>query len=48
MPSLGNKRILSRTGKKLQIAKPEAVNELLDLAQEAAKNKQRIIFFLRL
>ena len=45
MPSLGNKRILSRNGKRLQIAKPEAVNELLDLAQKVAKNKQRIIFF---
>ena len=45
MPSLGNKHIVTRTGKGIQIAKPEAVEELLDLAVKAAKEKRRLIFF---
>ena len=45
MPTLGNKRILSRTGKRIQIAQPEAANELLDSALAADKEKRRVIFF---
>lgn len=45
MPKLGNKRILSRKGKSIQIAQPEAVDELLDLALKADKEKRRLIFF---
>lgn len=45
MPSLGNKKIISRTGKGIQIADPEAAEELLDLAVKAAKEKRRLIFF---
>lgn len=45
MPKLGNKRILSRKGKSIQIAQPEAVDELLDLALKADEEKRRLIFF---
>jgi hypothetical protein len=45
MPKLGNRRILTRKGPKIQIAQPESVNELLDLALDAAKKKRRLIFF---
>src|ERR1035438_1266730 len=45
MPALGNKRIVTRTGKGIQIAKPEAVEELLDLAIRANRENRRLIFF---
>ena len=45
MKSLGNKRIETRTGPPIQIAEPETVDELLNLAIESAKNKQRLLFF---
>lgn len=45
MRTLGNKKVTSGTGKKIQIAKPEAVEELLDLALEASEQNRRLIFF---
>jgi hypothetical protein len=43
--ALGNKQIETRSGPRIQIAKPSAVNELLDLAIEAAEDHRRLIFF---
>jgi hypothetical protein len=43
--ALGNKQIETRTGPRIQIAEPSAVNGLLDLAMEAAEDQRRIIFF---
>lgn len=45
MKSLGNLHILSRTGPKIQIAEPESVKDLLALATEKQKAKQRLLFF---
>ena len=45
MKSLGNRYIETRTGPTIQIADPSAAEELLDLALEAARNDQRILFF---
>lgn len=45
MKSLGNKFIQTRTGPTIQIAKPQAAEELLDLAVESGKTKQRLLFF---
>lgn len=45
MNSLGNRYIVTRTGPSIQIDDPKAVNELLNLAQEAAEDKRRLIFF---
>jgi hypothetical protein len=45
MKSLGNKFIVSRTGPHIQIAEPAAADELLDLAIESGKRKQRLLFF---
>jgi hypothetical protein len=45
MPSLGNRRIKTGSGPKVQINKPEAAEELLDLALAARKRRQRVIFF---
>ena len=45
MKSLGNMFIQTRTGLKIQIADPTAAGELLDLALELAKQKQRLLFF---
>jgi hypothetical protein len=45
MKSLGNKFIETRTGPTIQIAKPQAAEELLDLAVELGKTKQRLLFF---
>jgi len=45
MKSLGNKRITTKSGPRIQIAQPQAVNELLDLAIEKAKDRRRVIFF---
>lgn len=45
MKSLGNNFIQTRTGPPIQIAKPEAAEELLDLAVESGKSKQRLLFF---
>ncbi len=43
--SLGNKRIQSGTGPKIQIVDPEAAKTLLDLAIERHEKDQRIIFY---
>lgn len=45
MKSLGNKFIETRTGPNIQIAEPGAADELLDLAIESARQKQRLLFF---
>lgn len=45
MKSLGNKRTMTGTGPRIQIAEPGTANELLDLAISAAKVKRRVIFF---
>ena len=45
MKSLGNKFIETRTGPDIQIADPTAADELLDLAIESARHKQRLLFF---
>lgn len=45
MKSLGNKFIVTRTGPSIQIAEPDAADELLDLAIESARRKQRLLFF---
>src|SRR6478736_5910064 len=41
MKSLGNKFIETRTGPDIQIAEPTAADELLDLAVDLARRKQR-------
>lgn len=45
MSSLGNKRIASKSKSGIQIAKPEAAKDLLNLAVEAAEQSRRVIFF---
>jgi len=45
MKSLGNKFIQTRTGPNIQIAEPAAADELLDLAIDLARRKQRLLFF---
>jgi hypothetical protein len=45
MKSLGNKFIETRTGPTIQIADPSASDELLDLALDSARRKQRLLFF---
>jgi hypothetical protein len=45
MKSLGNKFIQTRTGPNIQIADHSAADELLDLAQNAVHNRQRLLFF---
>jgi hypothetical protein len=45
MKSLGNKFIETRTGPSIQIADSSAAVELLDLALESARHRQRLIFF---
>ena len=45
MKSLGNRHIETRAGSRIQIAEPAAVNDLLDLAAQAAEDGRRIIFF---
>jgi hypothetical protein len=45
MKSLGNKFIQTRTGPKIQIADPSAADKLLDVALDAARYKQRLLFF---
>ena len=42
---LGNLSVVTGTGPPIQIANPSAVEDLLDLAIELARHKQRIIFF---
>ena len=45
MQDLGNEAILTRTGRGIQIRRPAAANELLELAREANENDRRVIFF---
>jgi hypothetical protein len=45
MPQLGNQRIVSRSGPRIQIAEPAAANDLLDLALESAAEQRRVLFF---
>ena len=45
MKSLGNKRIVTGQGPRIQIADPGAANDLLDLAVTSAKEDRRVIFF---
>lgn len=45
MKGLGNRAIVDRRYGTIEIANPEAADDLLDLALEAAKHKQRVIFF---
>jgi hypothetical protein len=45
MKSLGNKFIETRTGPEIQIADPTAADELLELAIESGRHKQRLLFF---
>ncbi|MCY2987435.1 MAG: hypothetical protein NTY19_06160 [Planctomycetota bacterium] len=45
MKSLGNKRIATKSGPRIQIAEPKAADDLLDLTIEAAQDDRRVIFF---
>jgi hypothetical protein len=45
MKSLGNRFIKTRTGPVVQIADPAAVEDIIDLAQQSAGKRQRILFF---
>ena len=45
LPKLGNRQIVSRSGPRIQIAEPEAADDLLDLALEANEDGRRVIFF---
>jgi hypothetical protein len=45
MQSLGNEFIQTRTGPNIQIADPAAAHDLLDLAVDQARCKQRLLFF---
>jgi hypothetical protein len=45
MKGLGNKFIVTRTGPIVQIADPSGADDLLDLALESARHKQRLLFF---
>ena len=42
---LGNEKIISGLGPAIQIAKPAAAKDLLDLAIKLSKTKQRLLFF---
>lgn len=45
MPSLGNKRIKSRKGPRIQINEPAAVEELLGMALRRNAKRQRLVIF---
>lgn len=45
MKALGNKRVETRKGPRVQIAEPAAAEELLDLAIASSRRKQRVVFF---
>jgi hypothetical protein len=45
MKSLGNRFIQTRTGDNIQIAGPGAADELLDLAVDLSRRKERLLFF---
>jgi hypothetical protein len=45
MKALGNKFIQTRTGPPIQIGEPAAADQLLDLALDLARRRQRLLFF---
>ena len=45
MPSLGNKHIMRRTGPRIQINEPAAVEELLGMALRRNAKRQRLLIF---
>jgi hypothetical protein len=45
MPKLGNKRIVSKRGKRIQIADPSAAKDLLELIIDKAKDRRRVVMF---
>jgi hypothetical protein len=45
MPKLGNKRIVSKKGKRIQIVDPNAAEDLLDLLIEKAKARRHVVMF---
>lgn len=45
LPKLGNRQIVTRSGPRIQIAEPEAADDLLDLALDANNDGRRVIFF---
>ena len=45
MPELGNKRIKTKKGKRINIADPSAAEALLDLIVDKAKIRRRIVMF---
>lgn len=45
LKGLGNKRIITKRGPKVQIANPHAAAELLERAIDASVNRRRVIFF---
>lgn len=45
MKDLGNKAVETRSGPAVQIARPEAAEDLLELGLSAAERRQRVIFF---
>ena len=45
VPTLGNKRISSKRGPRIQIAEPAAVSALLEIAAQKAKENKRVVFF---
>jgi hypothetical protein len=45
MKSLGNKSIETRIGPRIQIAEPSAADQLLDLALDIFRKRQRLLFF---
>ena len=45
MKDLGNEKIISGSGPAIQIAKPAAAKDLLELAIKLSKDKQRLLFF---
>lgn len=45
MKSLGNLQVRTKTGPIIQIAQPGALNDLLDLAHEAAEDRRGLFFW---
>lgn len=45
MRDLGNEHVRTKKGKRIQIRRPEAANDLINLAIKANKEKRRLIFF---
>lgn len=45
MPALGNRHVVTNTGPPIQIAEPAAAGDLLDLAVEWGRRRQRVLYF---